>query len=331
MRTFAPGRVNLIGDHTDYTGGLVLPMAIGMGTTVTGRRGGDEVVIESGQREGAIRLGLPFTVDPAVVKPAWGRYVAGVVSVLQPVVGFTGRIESDLPLGAGLSSSASLELAVALSLGATTEPKALAALCQEAEHRASGVPCGIMDQLASAAGQEGRALLIDCRSLDVEPIPVPDDAVFIVCHSGESRELAGSAYATRKAECERAEAVIGPLRSARPDDADRIEDPVVRARARHVTSENDRVRRFAAALRNDQLDVCGRLMKESHASLAADFEVSTPILDGLVADLNRTDGVYGARLTGAGLGGCVVALCRPGTDIGGWVVRPSAGAHVVAD
>jgi galactokinase len=188
-----------------------------------------------------------------------------------------------------------------------------------------------MDQLASAAGEEGRALLIDCHTLEVELIPVPEDAEFVVRHSGQSRELAGSAYATRKAECERAEILIGPLRTARPDDVPRIKDPVVRARARHVISENERVRRFAAALRNGQLDVCGRLMKESHASLAADFAVSTPTLDGLVAELNQTDGVYGARLTGAGLGGCVVALCRPGTDIGGWPVRPSPGAHLVAD
>jgi galactokinase len=325
----APGRVNLIGDHTDYTGGLVLPMAIDRWTTVRGERFGDVVALRSEHEPLDVEVPLDV-VDPAGVDPPWGRYVAGVVAEARPPFGLSGRVASTVPVGAGLSSSASLEVAVALALGVEGSPLAIAALCQRAEQRASGVPCGIMDQLASVAGVEGSALLIDCHTLDVRSVPLPPgtDAEVVVVHSGVSRSLAGSAYAERARQCANAERIIGPLRVATLDDVERISHPIVRARARHVITENERVGRFAAALVAGDLGAAGALMLASHASLRDDFEVSTPELDDLVTRLSAVPGVFGARLTGAGFGGCVVALARPGVVPEGWVVRPVAGASV---
>ncbi len=325
----APGRVNLIGDHTDYTGGFVLPVAVDRETVVDGERTGDVVELHSEAEPRPARVPLDVSA-PATVEPAWARYVAGVVAEVRPPVGILGQVRSTVPVGAGLSSSAALEVSVALALGFTGTPLELALACQRAEQRASGVPCGIMDQLASAAGVAGHALLIDCTTLDVRPVALPDRAEVVVVHSGQKRALAGSAYAERRAQCEGAAAVIGPLRDARLDDVDRLADPVRRARARHVVTENARVLAFADALAADELVAAGRLMTESHVSLRDDFAVSTATLDALVARLSATPGVYGARLTGAGFGGCVVALCEPGALAEGWVVRASAGASVVS-
>lgn len=333
VRAHAPGRVNLIGDHTDYMGGLVLPMAVQMGTTIEAVRGGRHIELRSDRIEGVLTLDLPVR-DPATVQPSWGRYVAGVAAELAAAdlpgvpTGLVGTVSSDLPLGSGLSSSASLEVAVALALGDTGTPLAVAQRCQRAEQSATGVPCGIMDQLASAAGVEGSALLIDCATLRVSPVPMPQHAAIWVLHSGQERQLIGSAYADRRAECEAAAALVGPLPDAAPDGIEALEDPVVRARARHVRSECDRVLAFADALRGDDLRTAGELMVASHRSLRDDFEVSTPRLDELVGRLVDTPGVYGARLTGAGFGGCVVALTEPGLVLDGWSVRAAAGAHV---
>jgi galactokinase len=323
----APGRVNLIGDHTDYLGGLVLPMAIHLRTTVEGETGGDTVTLTSAdQPEPAV---VPLDVeDPTAVEPGWARYVAGVVAEVRPTVGFTGTVATTLPIGGGLSSSAALEVAVALALGFEGTPLALAEACQRAEQRASGVPSGIMDQLASAAGVEGHALLIDCRDLDLRPVAVPDDVEVVVVDSGEARTLVGSAYAERRAQAEMAEVAIGPLRDAVTLDLQRLEDPLVRARARHVITENARVWAFAEALEQGWPAEAGALMAASHASLRDDYEVSTPALDALVERLSATPGVHGARLTGAGFGGCVVALTEPGALDEGWKVRPAAGARV---
>jgi galactokinase len=328
----APGRVNLIGDHTDHTGGLVLPMAIDLATTVSGRRAGTAVSLRSASEPEPAEVDLDVD-DPASVTPPWARYVAGVVAELRPVAGFSGEVATTLPVGAGLSSSAALEVAVALALGAPADdPLALARLCQRAEQRASGVPCGIMDQLTSVAGVEGCALRIDCTTLEVDPVPVPDGVEVVVVHSGQARTLAGSAYAERAGACQAAEAEIGPLRSATRDDVASIGDPAIRRRARHVVSENARVDAFADALRADDRPALGRLMAASHRSLATDFEVSTAALDTLVERLGALPGVVGARLTGAGFGGCVVALVERGTplpdDLRHWRVRAAAGARV---
>ena len=315
----APGRVNLIGDHTDYTGGLVFPMAVDRWTEIRFDRA-DRVELTSADE--AEPVSLPLDVpDPTIVTPLWGRYVAGVVSEMRPAAGIRGRVTTTIPIGGGMSSSHALEVAVALALGFDGSVVELAQLTQRAENRASGVPTGIMDQFAIAGGVAGHALLMDCGALTIDPVPLPDD-VEIVVRFVAHRTLVGSAYADRVAECAAAERVIGPLRTA-------IADPTVRRRALHVVQENQRVRDFAAALREHDLAGAGRLMVASHESLRDLYDTSTPVMDAAVAELCSTPGVYGARMTGGGFGGCVVALTRPGALHQGWGVRAVDGAAVV--
>jgi galactokinase len=317
----------VIGDHTDYTGGLCLPMAIDLGTTVEADVTGDLVVLAS--LDEPVPVEVPLDVPrPEQVEPMWGRYVAGVVNEVRPAVGLRGEIRTDLPIGAGLSSSAALELAVALALGFEGSPLELARLCQRAEQRASGVPCGILDQLTSASGVEGSLLLVDCRTDAVTPTPMPDSAAVVAVHSGQARTLAGSAYADRRDECHAVEQVLGPLRDATLADLPALHDPVLRSRARHVITENARVLAFVDALHAGDLATAGACMVESHRSLAEHFEVSTPVLDELVEHLVGTPGVWGARLTGGGFGGSVVALVDPDAEVRGWWLKPSAGALV---
>jgi galactokinase len=332
LRAWAPGRVNLIGDHTDYMGGLVLPMAIGLGTEITGDRGGNWVMLGSERFDGVAEIPLGGVDEPATIDPPWARYVAAVVDEVQPRDGLVGMVHSTLPAGSGLASSAALEVVVATALGADlSDPVAVAEACVRAEERAVGVPCGIMDQLVSLAAVEGSVLRIDCDSLAIEQVPFPEDAEIVVVHSGQHRELTASAYAERRAECEAAEAIVGSLREARPADVEAIDDPVLRRRARHVTTENDRVDALASALAKGQLAYAGELLVASHASLRDDFDVSTPVLDRLVGTVRGVPGVYGARVTGAGFGGCVVVLCKPKTRIAGpvvWRGRPAPGASL---
>lgn len=333
----APGRVNLIGEHTDYSGGLALPMAIDLGTTVHGYVGGDDVVLDSDDLPGEVALrnvSAGGVGDPSSVEPMWGRYVAGVVDQVAGTGrcwGVHGRVSTTLPVGAGLSSSAALELAVALAAGFRGTTRQLAELCQSAEHLASGVPCGVMDQLASACGVEGHALVVDFTEMTVTPLHLPDGLDIVVQHSGEPRTLVGSAYAERRTQCEAATATIGNLGRATPDRLAELTDPVVRRRARHVVQENERVRAMVDAIGAGDLRLAGRLLGESHRSLAEDFEVSTPGLDTLVDHLTALPGVFGARLTGAGFGGCVVAFCEPGAlppQADRWIVQPAGGADV---
>lgn len=337
-RAIAPGRVNLIGDHTDYTGGLVLPMAIDRYTEIHFHREGDRVRLSSNDDPVPVDLPLhiddtsgvgPSGLDPGGVEPAWGRYIAAVVDEVRPTVGIRGHVTSDIPIGAGLSSSASLEVATALALGFGGTSRELAELCRRAEHRATGVPTGIMDQLVIAAGVHGHALLIDCHDLAVQPVAVPDEAEIVVQFVAH-RTLVGSPYAARVAECAAAEAEIGPLRLATVERAATIADPVVRARALHVVGENQRVRACAAALAAGDLTAAGRLMVDSHASLRDLYGCSTAAMDEAVERLCATPGVHGARMTGGGFGGCVVALTEPAALTTGWVVRPVGGARVIA-
>jgi galactokinase len=322
----APGRVNLIGDHTDYTGGMVLPMTIDRWTEIRGIPA-ENISLKSDDELQLAELALDIE-DPQSVEPHWARYVAGVVAELQPYVGIIGTVVTDIPIGAGLSSSAALELAVALALGFDGDPLSLAQLCRRAEIRASGVPCGIMDQLIIAAGQAGHALLIDCGDVTIEPVRIPDD-VDVVVQFVAHRALVSSAYARRVAECEAAEDVIGPLRTASLHDTLSITDETIRSRAQHVVSENQRVRDFAAALNGGDLGAAGSLMVASHNSLRDLYLTSTPVMDAAVEQLTALPGVYGARMTGGGFGGCVVALTRPGALADGWVVRAVDGAHRV--
>lgn len=326
VSTFAPGRVNLIGDHTDHTGGLVLPMAVDRGTSVDGEPGGSRVTLSSDAFAEAADLPLDVE-DPATIEPVWARFVAGVVAELQPSHGFVGAISSTLPIGSGLSSSAALTVSVALALGADTDDVVgLARLCQRAEQRASGVPCGIMDQLASAAGRAGCALLIDTRGGTWREVTVPESVEIRVVDSGQPRALATSGYRAVRDRCVRAEELLGSLVHTEPDAWRRIDDPSVRAAARHVIGENARVLAFVEALQDGALARAGGLMGESHRSLGG-LGVSTPQLDTLVSRLEATPGVFGARLTGAGFGGWVVALSEPGALDEGVVVRPADGAR----
>src|SRR4051794_12154207 len=290
----APGRVNLIGDHTDYNDGFVLPAAIDL-----------ECIVRATPREDGEVAVRWLDGDDG------DRYAAAVRTELaalgRPDVGIDGEVTSTVPIGAGLSSSAALEVALAVALcdaaAFPAAPEAIARACQRAEQRATGVPCGIMDQLASVAGRAGCALLIDCRSLQTDPIPLPESLAIVVVHSGLPRALEHSAYAERRAACEAVAARLG-LPALRDATLEQVADE---PRARHVVSENARVVEAAEALRRGDVDSLGSLMSASHASLRDDFEVSTPELDALVDALGRA-GALGARLTGAGFGGCVVAL-----------------------
>ena len=305
----APGRVNLIGDHTDYNEGFVLPFAIDLACVVRAERH-DEIRVRSLDVDGEARLPADGSAEPDAGE-GWGRYAAGVARVLaewgRPPVGIDAVVSSTVPVGAGLSSSAALEVALALALcdAARFElpPLELALACRDAEEAATGVPCGVMDQLASLYGREGCALLIDCRELTVEPVPLPPGLAVVVVHSGLPRALAESAYADRRAACEAAAARLG-LRSLRDATAGQVADD---PRARHVVSENGRVLAAVQALRAGDGRALGALLSASHRSLRDDFEVSTPELDTLVTALEAA-GAHGARLTGAGFGGCAIAL-----------------------
>ena len=324
----SPGRVNLIGDHTDYTGGLVLPMAIDRWTVVEFEPH-DRVELRSADEPEPVDLDLDVD-DPSVVTPTWGRYVAGVLAEMRPSVGIRGKVHTTIPIGAGLSSSAALEVGTAIALGHRGPALELAQLCRRAEIRASGVPCGIMDQLCIAAGVRDHALLIDCAASTVEPVPVPD-GVEVVVQFVAHRTLVGSPYADRVAECAAAEREIGPLRLADRAAAASISDPVVRARALHVVGENQRVRDTVAALAAGDLRAVGELMLASHASLRDLYGTSTPVMDAAVEQLMAIPGVLGARMTGGGFGGCTVALAEPGAVRDGWVVRAVDGAHLVTE
>jgi galactokinase len=328
----APGRVNLIGDHTDYTGGLALPMAIDRQVVVDGFDGPDKVIhLTSDQDPAPARFSVPVTSLEGI-EPVWARRVAAIAAELGRENGFTGSVQSTVPIGAGLSSSGALGVGVALALGAadTLTRNEIALLCQRAQQAATGVPAGVLDEMASLHGLAGHAILLDCHDLATEAVPLPEQAEIVVRYVSH-RTLAGSPYAERVAACHAAEQQIGPLRSATIEDVGTIADSTLRARARHVVSENQRVRDCAAALRAGDLEAAGALMTASHVSLRDDYEVSTPALDEAVERLEASEGVYGARLTGAGFGGCVIALARPGAITDGWVMKTVDGAGMAEE
>jgi galactokinase len=325
----APGRVNLIGEHTDYNEGFVLPMAIDRRTVVAAAPRNDRNIrvrsIDFGE-EASLSLDDVSQRD----EPDWFRYVAGIARILKdelrlPLIGCDLAISSDVPMGAGLSSSAALEVSAGLALwnlsAAEVKPKSLALAAQRAEHVYAGTRCGIMDQFAAVFGQKGHALLIDCRSLEVTPIQMrlPDYAI-VVCDTMVKHELAASAYNDRRAECELAVAqlrkALPEIRSLRDVMVNELEGcggllpaPLDR-RVRHVVSENDRAIRAAEALANSDASKFGVLMQQSHESLRHDFEVSCKELDTMVELALSHEGVSGARMTGGGFGGCTVNLMR---------------------
>jgi len=327
MRVVAPGRVNLIGEHTDYTGGLVFPMAIDRLTTIEYDIADSGIVLDSADEDGTVSLALGQPFD-ASMTPSWGRYVGAVASLLDSPRGISGHVSTTIPVGAGLSSSAALELAVALALGSAMPSSELAQLTQRAEHIATGVPTGIMDQLCIASARDGHGTMIDCRTLEVTHVPIPTD-VKIVVRFIAHRTLVGSAYADRVAQCAAAESIIGPLRDASLSDVAAIADATIASRARHVISENDRVVSFATALAGGDYSTAGAIMSDCHRSLAEDFATSNDQMNAAVRDVCATPGVFGARMTGGGFGGCIVALCEPDAVVDGWHVQPVSAAHHV--
>ena len=310
-----PGRVNLIGDHTDYTGGLVMPMTLDTRTTVTGQANTSRFWnLVSHDDPDSLSIALPIE-DLGSIQPRWGRYVAGVLFELAQlgidVPGFTGEINTTLPIGSGLSSSAALEVAIArVALDISNRRMSdtdIALLCQRAEHIASGVPCGIMDQLCVAIGRPNTATLIDCHSLDVQHVAIPDE-IEIVTRFVSHRTLVGSEYSERVEDCRQVEIIIGPLRSATINDLQKITDQRLLQRARHVITENQRVRDFAAALSRKDFTSAGAHMLASHRSLANDYETSNDQMNRAVQEMMSEPGFLGARMTGGGFGGCIVGL-----------------------
>jgi galactokinase len=324
----APGRVNLIGEHTDYNEGFVLPAAISLAIDIA------FVPVDDGRVELSLaatgeRASLDLEV-PGARRGTWLDYVAGTAWALRqagvPTRGFRGVLASTIPAGAGLSSSAAIELATAWALAGgerpALDPMTLARTAQRAENEYVGVMCGLMDQFAVTMGRAGMALHLDCRSLAWHTVPLPAEVELVVCHSGSPRRLEASAYNARRAECARAVAAIaaqepgvGALRDVDPAmlerHRDRMDD-VAYARALHVVTEDARVAATEAALAAGDLEAVGRLFAASHASLRDRFEVSSEALDALVEIAVATPGVIAARLTGAGFGGCTDNLVDRG-------------------
>jgi galactokinase len=325
----APGRVNLIGEHTDYNDGFVLPAALELATFAA--------VAARPDRKLRVRSLLmsqtrEFDLDEKDPKPQkdWSDYVRGVAVMLERsghrLVGADMLLDSDVPVGSGLSSSAALEVAVGYALLATAgiaiDLKALALVCQRAENEFVGMRCGIMDQFIACHGAAGRALLIDCRSLDSRLVPIDPKARLVICNTMVHHEHVASEYNARRRDCERGvellSAVLPGIRALRDVSPAALErhagllPPVIYRRCRHVVTENDRTTRAAAALEAGDLELVGRLMAESHASMRDDFEITVAEVDRMVELNSGVRGVFGARMTGGGFGGCTISLVEAG-------------------
>jgi galactokinase len=356
----APGRANLIGEHVDYQDGFVLPIAIDLNVVVAASPVQGRQV-----RVHAADLGetAAFSLDaPGEERPAWTTYVRGVATMIENtgivLPGADLAIAGDVPRGAGLASSAAIEVAVArafLSLGRQVLPDMeIVEVCHRAEREFTHVQCGIMDQFTSVYGRFGHALFLDCRSLDCWPVGVPDDVAVVIADTGTRRDLRESAYNERVQECEDAARLLHVLKLRDLDAAEyerrEAELPdVPRRRARHVMGEIMRTREAASALEARARWRVGRCMNESHDSLRDDFEVSTPELDALVRVARSMHGVYGSRLSGAGFGGCTISLVatlavreflervpeeyrrQTHHDATLWVVRTGDGASLLRD
>jgi galactokinase len=362
----APGRVNLIGEHTDYNDGFVFPMAIERYTVIAADRaaaGGKQVRLSSTISDQPVVVDLSRPLQP-LPKGEWANYPVGVIAGFQArglkLDGFDALVSSTVPLGGGLSSSAALEVATATLLeiitGKPLDPVEKALLCQKAEHDFAGMPCGIMDQFISVLGRENHVLLLDCRSRKPELVPMTDPSVAVlIINTNVKHELTGSEYPTRRRQCEAAAKLLG-VPSLRDAAADRLEaaqakmDKVIYRRARHVIGEIERTVHAAEGVRASNWPAVGQLMYASHASLRDDYEVSCPELDAVVAiagNIGVKGGVYGCRMTGGGFGGCCVALVKSdaveavsktvaaaykkktGIEPTIFVSRPAAGATVI--
>ena len=317
--TRSPGRVNIIGEHTDYNDGFALPMAIDYATWVALKPRSDRVVQATALDKGQM---LEFNLDDiSKGKGGWEEYLTGVAWALQgeghQLGGWEGVFAGDVPIGAGLSSSAALELALARGFCLVSDlewdPRRMALVCQKAENHWVGVNSGIMDQMVSACGKEGYALLIDCRSLETSQVPLPESARVVILDTSTRRGLVDSAYNERRAQCEavachfNADALRDVTQEQLLDKAG-IMNTLLYQRARHVISENQRVLEAVEALERGDAESLGRLMNESHRSLRDDYQVSREELDQMVEIAQGEPGCYGARMTGGGFGGCAIAL-----------------------
>ncbi|MEM6605030.1 MAG: galactokinase [Pseudomonadota bacterium] len=318
--SLAPGRVNLMGDHTDYADGLTLPMGVDLFTVIVGAV--DNV---SEQR---VRLSSEHATETSLdlesLRPMgdWSDYVSGVLAGLQErgfaIPPMTIRVGGNLPLGSGLSSSASLEMGMALLIeqvcGRELDPYERVLLCQSAEQDYAGVPCGFMDQHAVGFAESGKALILDCAAHQSRTISVPSSLRIAVIDSGVRHAHSEGGYGERRMQVERATQITGaPLGKCSLSDLDQIDDPLIRRRARHVVTDSERVETLAQALSTDDSTLISQIMTESHRSLKEDFEISCPEIDELV-DLCGSCGALGARMTGGGFGGSVVALVAE-TDV----------------
>jgi galactokinase len=323
----APGRVNLIGEHTDYNDGYVLPLAIDRHTAVAAGPRQDRIFRAFSDN---LQSSFRAPVDDLIPRkrPAWSNYVKGIAILLQrsgaALSGTNICIKGTIPRGAGLSSSAALEVATAHVLHAlnnlTQSQMDLIHLCQKAEHEFAGVLCGIMDQYVTTLARRGSALLLDCRTLEVEQIPFPSELRLLIIDTGVRRRLSSSEYNTRREECSAAlgelQKVLPEIRALRDITLEELSrhakllPQILQKRARHVVSENQRVMRATQALKQTDVNELGKLLYESHMSLRHQFEVSCKELDALVDICAECEGVVGARMTGAGFGGCVLCLLR---------------------
>ncbi len=323
----APGRVNLIGEHTDYNEGFVFPAAIGFQTRVAIARRADRRLLMSSENYSE-RIELDLDKLPGSSRGHWSDYVVGVVGLLERTVdGLPGAnllLHGNVPQGAGLSSSASLEVAVCRAFLEVSEKTldgvVMAKLCQRAENEFVGTRCGIMDQFISVHGRKNHALRLDCRTLEYDLLPLPGDVRLVICDTRVRRQLADGAYNQRRAECEIAARYfaerlpgVKSLRDVTLEDFNRIGGALpelYRRRCHHVISENLRVLQAAQALKMNDLNLFGQLMASSHASLRDDFEVSCQELDLMVQLAEQEKGLYGARMTGGGFGGCTINLVQ---------------------
>jgi galactokinase len=326
ITTYAPGRAELLGNHTDYNEGYVLALAVDRGTTITGRARGDRTIHIHSRELGKTEIIALDKLAVECVSP-WSRYTLGVVDQFQrndlPVGGFEAEISGNLPLGAGLSSSASLENATVLFLGklfgAKLDAMQMARISQKAEHDFVGVRCGLLDQIASLMSKAHHATFIDCRTTTVDLVPLDGKVSVIIANSNVKHALVGGEYNERRSDCEAAAHALGVkslrdattemLKSRKSELADRIY-----RRALHITGENERVLEGSAALRKGNITRFGELMFASHESSRMNFENSCPELDRLVEAAGKTPGIYGARLSGGGFGGATINLVEKGRE-----------------
>jgi galactokinase len=321
----APGRVNLIGEHTDYNYGFVMPAAIQFYCWVAASARDDSKLVIHSEN---LNEGVTVDLDDALPSGKWSDYPVGAAVIPhrsgKRLKGANLLIHSDVPIGAGLSSSAAIEVSVALAMlslsGHEVHRKQLALWCQRAENEFAGMRCGIMDQFVACHGQQGHALKLDCRSLDYELVPLPTGVEIVICNTMVKHKLAGGEYNIRRAQCEEGvhllAAVLPSIKALRDISSSQLErhrelpNPVVYRRCRHVVTEDERVQLAASALNSGSVSSFGRLMDESHESLRQDYEVSCTELDQMVELARKQRGVLGARMTGGGFGGCTVNLVR---------------------